>query len=1010
MKSFLRSVSVLSVLMSIFLIASLTYAQAQIGGPYTPDSNTVLLLHFSGNFKDSAGVCRDGQPQGKISFITNTDMPEFGQSAFFNNDARSDSSFLVIPDTSALSLQGDWTLEGWVNFLSFGETTDSWNWRPMLIVKEWNYICELIGLPGTHYIAPSYRAQDNTLVRITGTVGSVNPGSWYHWTYIRDTTNSIIILLVNDQNRRLIDFRVEPFDPAVPTAMKTNYPVQIGNWPENLGGGFINGLVDEIRISNVIRKFPMPPIIKKGDQEGAEESITHALPNQNIPVNVDVINYTGTITDVTLHYSINHGNFQSVSMILYNSDQNRNRYTYTYSLPPQSLGTEIRYYLTASNSNGYQVTTQNSPFSDSSYFGIAVWQPNSLVLGLNFENGSGVPVDSSQYHQKIVEHGNPIYSTDAISGKYSMYFEGDSSYLEIKQPAPFMVSNSMTIDYWFKADTLFGGEPLLGKYPEYAWDVWQFGYRNWIRDNQGHFGPETYFETPNAVDQRWTMIDMPNALSQHIWYHLVEKISSESGIAIAEIYDSTGNLIVSGSANINNNGFIKPRAGAFRIGADYSWSAKFKGYIDDLKIYNYAANMPPKVTKLYQPDAVQQLPNQSVNIKADIQNAKTAVLHYSTGGNYTDLPMTLQSGITFETTIPGQPLGTVIKYNITAVNENGATVKTPSTGPDFGIGYSLPNTETLHLTFEEGSGTPIDSSQYHNPIVVFGNPTYSTNAKEGKYSLYLEGDSSYLQINAPAPILASPQVTVDFWFEADSLPASATDLLGIFPARGNAWAFGYRVWFQDKGLLYPEFYFVSSTGGPDQRWTNTPLKYNITTNKWYRIQVQASTDTMISKLWDDSGNLVAQAGVSVGMDQILNPVGGIMTIGRSQFSNMPLFKGRIDDIKIYNYAMSSPTGIKNNGNSITPSTYSLSQNYPNPFNPTTSISFSVPNQQNVEIVIYNVLGEKVKTLVNKVISAGFHTIQWDGKNEMGSYIASGIYFYRMVANNFHQVHKMIMLK
>jgi len=97
-------------------------------------------------------------------------------------------------------------------------------------------------------------------------------------------------------------------------------------------------------------------------------------------------------------------------------------------------------------------------------------------------------------------------------------------------------------------------------------------------------------------------------------------------------------------------------------------------------------------------------------------------------------------------------------------------------------------------------------------------------------------------------------------------------------------------------------------------------------------------------------------------------------------------------------------------NSTMPSAFSLSQNFPNPFNPQTSIRYALPQDANVRIVIFNVLGQKVKTLVDGQQAAGYNTVWWDGKDENGDQVASGIYFYRLQADKFSEVKKMMLMK
>ena len=93
-----------------------------------------------------------------------------------------------------------------------------------------------------------------------------------------------------------------------------------------------------------------------------------------------------------------------------------------------------------------------------------------------------------------------------------------------------------------------------------------------------------------------------------------------------------------------------------------------------------------------------------------------------------------------------------------------------------------------------------------------------------------------------------------------------------------------------------------------------------------------------------------------------------------------------------------------------PERITLAQNYPNPFNPTTSISFTLNQAVQLELDIYNIAGQKVKTLTNGLYPAGDHTVNWDATNDDGGSVASGVYFYRLQSTTNEEVKKMVLIR
>ena len=104
-----------------------------------------------------------------------------------------------------------------------------------------------------------------------------------------------------------------------------------------------------------------------------------------------------------------------------------------------------------------------------------------------------------------------------------------------------------------------------------------------------------------------------------------------------------------------------------------------------------------------------------------------------------------------------------------------------------------------------------------------------------------------------------------------------------------------------------------------------------------------------------------------------------------------------------------------NANPELPEVFSLSPNYPNPFNPSTTIKFQLPEKNGTATVrtvlrVYDILGRLVRTIVDEDMSPGFYTKQWDGLNDKGVGISSGVYFYSIMAGDFRQTKKMLLIK
>jgi hypothetical protein len=132
---------------------------------------------------------------------------------------------------------------------------------------------------------------------------------------------------------------------------------------------------------------------------------------------------------------------------------------------------------------------------------------------------------------------------------------------------------------------------------------------------------------------------------------------------------------------------------------------------------------------------------------------------------------------------------------------------------------------------------------------------------------------------------------------------------------------------------------------------------------------------------------------------------------RARFNNYPSGKVWYDDFSVQNVKM-MVTAIDKPTNELTlmPTGYELGDNYPNPFNPETIFEYRVPATGKVHIAIYNVLGQKVRTLVDQNQPAGIHRVLWNGRDDSGNLLSTGVYFYQLRGENALITKKMTFLK
>ncbi len=150
-------------------------------------------------------------------------------------------------------------------------------------------------------------------------------------------------------------------------------------------------------------------------------------------------------------------------------------------------------------------------------------------------------------------------------------------------------------------------------------------------------------------------------------------------------------------------------------------------------------------------------------------------------------------------------------------------------------------------------------------------------------------------------------------------------------------------------------------------------------------------------------------GIAPGTFNVFTDVVGYTSSGsKTSIPGYSTDGGSIPSTSNFSVTPDAVTGIQ--PTAVKPTNFELDQNYPNPFNPTTQISFSIPSAMHVSVTIFNILGQRIATLVDANMSAGSHVVTWNARNGHGETMPSGVYFYRLSTPSFTAVKKMLLLK
>lgn len=219
-------------------------------------------------------------------------------------------------------------------------------------------------------------------------------------------------------------------------------------------------------------------------------------------------------------------------------------------------------------------------------------------------------------------------------------------------------------------------------------------------------------------------------------------------------------------------------------------------------------------------------------------------------------------------------------------------------------------------------------------------------------------------------------------------PLEVPCIVTVQPLISSTPFWGFLSYAKDGNQAPPETLIVTATDGV------SAIPFAVTTDSaWLMVTPTSGTTPETLIVQSDGRNLAV--GMAHADSVVLTPTGGSYSPLRQQYMV---------------HIIDLVTAVKDVSGDNRPTTFALGQNYPNPFNPNTQIAFELPSRSQVSLVVYNVLGRQVATLVNEQLSQGSYVAEWNGLTSSGAPVSSGVYFYRLHTDSFTQTKKMVLLK
>jgi len=422
---------------------------------------------------------------------------------------------------------------------------------------------------------------------------------------------------------------------------------------------------------------------------------------------------------------------------------------------------------------------------------------------------------------------------------------------------------------------------------------------------------------------------------------------------------------------------------------DPAWDGNAIFYIDEVKVLAPASNLP-QFSNITVGLFYANTPGTIEATITDDQGISSAYLHYriNLAAQDDSVQMINISGDIYQAIIPGQGHGTGIEYWISATDTD--VPSNYSTSPHYQVMVGITNIEKSHEIDSNGNMLYEGYLVKVRGIVTAATGTFSQNGNDD-YIQDLTGGVNIYNSSVIQAMALGDSVEISGKFDVYNSKSEIINPIITILNQGNPVPNPIVITTSDMGEQY-EGMLIRIDQGAVNNWVSQPsdTSYNATyTTADGDLILRIDGDT------DIGGNNAPQG--------IIDLIG----IG-SQYDNASPFT---EGYQIMPRSWADFLNLNSiEEEIITPYEFALKQNYPNPFNPNTKIEFSLAANSDVKMVIYNLLGQEIRSFYAQNLKAGIHQINWNGIDNKGFEVASGIYIYRLTAGDFVSTKKMALLR